>query len=239
MARPPTRFDPTLLAPGRGEPPLPQPLDDPSVYGQAVYAALFPAPSPAAAALAAERAGILLVAEDVLQPVPWEYAHDGEDFLVLDLPFTRGLPVDRRRPPPQLSEALHVVAVPSDPLEESVPPLLIEEEWLRLVEEVEQAARETGNAIALERCRPPTLDRLRQTVANRQQRVVHFSGHGGKRAGQAILLFEAEDGGPRAASARSFANTVRRVQGFSWPCSAPVSAPRRAKPSSPTWPTLW
>ena len=141
-------FDPTLLAPGSGEPPLPQPLDDPIVYGQAVYAALFPAHSPAAAALAAERKGILLVAEDVLQPVPWEYAHDGDDFLVLDLPFTRGLPADRRRPPPQLSEALHVVAVPSAPLDESVPPLLIEEEWLRLVEEVEQAARETGNAIA-------------------------------------------------------------------------------------------
>jgi hypothetical protein len=202
-------FDLRRLAPGAGDPPLPQPLADPVVYGQAIYTALFPAGTLAAATLAAEQERILLVAAEALHAVPWEYLHDGEEFLVLELPFVRGLPADRRQPPPTLSEPLHVIAVPSAPLHPAVPPLLIEEEWQRLVEEVERIGRERNRTMTLERCRPPTLARLRDLAANRQQRVLHFMGHGGRFKEQAQLFFEAEDGQPAAESARNFANTVR------------------------------
>ena len=206
-------FDLRQLVPDENVPGRPpQPLADPVVYGRAVHQALFPPDTPAAQALAAGPERILLVATDpstssgqALQAVPWEYAY-GDDFLVLDCPFVRGLPPDRRIAPPALDAGLHIVAVPSNPLDKDVPPLNIDGEWLRL-QEIIQAVPQ---ALTLERTRPPTLEQLRRLLANQRQRVLHFMGHGGQHEGGAVLLFENEHGGLAPVTTRDL---LRRVKG--------------------------
>jgi len=187
---------------------LPHPIDDPIAYGTALYAALFPSDSPAWQAIDRRPERILLVATDPdLDAIPWEYTHGPDGFLVCDYPFVRGLPAGQRIPPPTFSSDLHIVAVPSNPLSAALAPLNIEGEWTRLKENIEALE----NAVTLERAWPPTIDRLRALVANQQQRVVHFMGHGGQDQQMgAVLCFERDDGAPELITAREF---VKRVRG--------------------------
>jgi predicted ATPase len=204
--QPSHEFDLKNLIPAEeieGRPP--QPLEDPVGYGQAVYAALFPKGSFAKQTLDNEPDRILLFLEDDLQAIPWEYVCGPDGFLVLDFPFVRGLPEDKRIDPPNLGQPLHILAVPSNPLGEGIPPLNIEGEWLRLSEII----REMPYGITLERTRPPTIDRLRSLIANQTNRVVHFMGHGSISGDQAILLFEKETGEPQAVTGKDFAQTTR------------------------------
>ncbi len=137
-------FDLRALFPGQKG--LPQPLDDPIAYGKAIFQALFPAGTAAYKALDAVPERILLVAlDDELDAVPWEYAYrpDGigsDGFVVLECPFVRGLPAEQRIDPPQLEGGLHIVAVPSNPLDKRVEPLNIDGEWLRLKEAVREGS---------------------------------------------------------------------------------------------------
>src|SRR5439155_10516702 len=98
----------TLLPQEKG---LPQPLDDPIAYGQAVYAALFPPETLARRALADAPDRILLVTTDNdLDAVPWEYAYGPDCFLVLECHFVRGLPAEQRIVPTVLDTNLHIIA---------------------------------------------------------------------------------------------------------------------------------
>ena len=185
--------------------PLP-PLN-PKVYGRALFQALFPAGSLAAAALADRPDRILLIATGKpLQNVPWEYAYSEPDgYLVCRYPFVRGLPPEKRRPAPDLSDtSLHITAVPSDPLHPDIPRLAIEAEWLRLARVVDE--EEAG--ITLERVRPPTLQQLRRQVAAHSLRVIHFMGHGGQGDDGAMLLFEKTDGSLDPIAARDFVDRI-------------------------------
>jgi tetratricopeptide (TPR) repeat protein len=185
---------------------LPQPLDDPIAYGQAVYAALFPPETLARRALANTPDRILLVTTDNdLDAVPWEYAYGPEGFLVLECHFVRGLPADQRAALPILENGLHIVAVPSNPLSQAIEPLNIEGEWLRLKEIIQQVPY----AITLERTRPPTIEQVRTLVANQRQRVIHFMGHGGQDERGAFLCFEQDNGELDPVTARQFVLRVR------------------------------
>src|SRR5205807_7816282 len=102
---------------------LPQPLDNPVAYGQALYAAVFPSGTLAQRVLEDSPGRILLVTTDNdLDAIPWEYVYgpfgseDSESFLILECHFVRGLPTDQRINPPTLDTGLHIVAVPSNPL---------------------------------------------------------------------------------------------------------------------------
>jgi hypothetical protein len=192
--------DPTI--PGRP----PQPLADPVAYGQALFPALFPPQSPAQQALASRPDRLLLVTDEQTDVVPWEYLHGPDGFLVLDVPLVRGLPADQRRAPPTLASGLHIVAVPSNPLDPGVLPLNIDGEWQRLKEVIQQVPA----ALALERTRPPTLEQLRRQVAGQQQRVIHFMGHGSTSEQGAVLCFEQLDGGLALITAKDF---LRRTKG--------------------------
>src|SRR5947209_6862206 len=71
----------TLLPHEKG---LPQPLDDPVAYGQALYSAVFPPETLAQRVLANAPEHILLITTDNnLDDVPWEYAYGPDGFLVL------------------------------------------------------------------------------------------------------------------------------------------------------------
>jgi hypothetical protein len=127
-------FDLRTLIPNDDKGP-PQPLDDPVAYGKAVYQALFPPGTAARRALHAMPERILLVTTDnTIDTIPWEYAYglygaeDLENFLVLACHFVRGLPPDQRIDPPKMESGLHIVAIPSNPLDKELSPLDINAE---------------------------------------------------------------------------------------------------------------
>ena len=177
------------------------PLEDLESYGEQLFNTLFPAGSPARSALDGDAGTpILLVCRDEdLEQVPWEYARGKEDFLVCLRPFLRGLPREKRQPDPDLTGVrLHITAVPSNPIAESIPPLNIAGEWQRLEESVE----ELEHHITLERLHPPTLRNLRERVGHAQHRVLHFMGHGGRGPQGNYLVFETTNAAPDAVTAR-------------------------------------
>jgi tetratricopeptide (TPR) repeat protein len=200
-------FDLRALAPDPAIPDRPpQPLADPVAYGQALYQALFPPQSPAQQALASRPERMLLVTDEQTDAVPWEYLYGPDGFLVLDVTLVRGLPADQRRALPDLTSGLHIVAVPSNPLDPGVLPLNIDGEWQRLKDVIQQVPA----ALTLERVRPPTLEQLRRLIAGQQQCVIHFMGHGGTSDDGAVLCFEQGDGGLANVTARDF---LRRTKG--------------------------
>ncbi len=197
-------FDLLTLVPGNNG--LSHPRDNPVAYGKAIYQALFPQETAAWIALNAKPERILFVStDDTIDAIPWEYAYGPDDFLVFDYRFVRGLPVDQRIASPTLDK-VHIVAVPSNPLSHELEPLNIEGEWIRLKEIIQ----ELPYSLSLERTRPPTLERVSLLVANQQQRIVHFMGHGGQdeKAG-AILCFEKDNGDLDAVTARDFIRQLR------------------------------
>src|SRR5947209_14135870 len=112
-------------------------------YGKAIYVALFPAGTPAQQALSKAPARVLLVLEGKdLDAIAWEYAYSPTGFLVLECHVVRGLPADERIDPPTLSNGLHIVAIPSNPLDEDehIVPLNIDGEWMRLKEIIKGVA---------------------------------------------------------------------------------------------------
>ncbi len=150
---------------------------------------------------------ILLVAtDDAIDAIPWEYAYGPDGFLVAEYPFARGLPPEQRIATPVLDSGLHIVAIPSDPLDKHLNRLNIEGEWTRL----QEIMRKVPRAVTLERAYPPTIEQVRSQVANRRHRVVHFMGHGGqdKQAG-AFLCLEKENGTLDPVTAKRFVQRVR------------------------------
>jgi tetratricopeptide (TPR) repeat protein len=203
-------FDLHTVIPG-DEHGLPGPFENAAAYGTALFAALFTPGSAASNALSLEyqqeQARILLVAADeTLETIPWEYAYGPDGFLVCDLPFVRGLPREQRIAPPERVGSLHIIAVPSNPLHPGLAPLNIAGEWMRLKEIVGGL----DSAVTLDRVWPPTIELLRERVANQRQRVVHFMGHGGqdKRVG-AVLCFERDNGSLEAITAGEFTKRLR------------------------------
>jgi CHAT domain len=197
----------SLSPPKAAQPGPPQPLSDPMTYGKAAYQALFPVGSLAHRILDAIPERILLITtDDDIDAVAWEYAYGPDGFLVADYPFARGLPPDQRIAPPALDSGLHIIAVPSDPLDKRLNPLNIDGEWTRLQEII----RKVPGAVRLERAYPPTIEQVRRQVANQRHRVVHFMGHGGQDddAG-AFLCLEKENGTLDPVTAKRFVQRVR------------------------------
>src|SRR2546421_1709593 len=182
--------------------------DYPTTYGKTLYTALFPPETAAQRTLATGPERIVLVTTDPgRDAMPWEYAYGSEGFLMLDCHFIRGLPAEQRISSPALKDInLHIVAVPSNPLSHKVEPLDIDGEWMRL----QDIIQEIPQSIALERTRPPTIEKVRHLVAGKRQRVVHFMGHGGRdEQGGAILCFEQGNGDLAVITAREFVKRVR------------------------------
>ena len=170
---------------------------------------MFPKETAAWIALNAKPERIFFVAtDDIIDAIPWEYAYGPDDFVVLEYRFVRGLPANQRNASPTLDKGLHIVAVPSNPLSHELEPLNIDGEWIRLKEIIQELEE---FAITLERTRPPTLERAGLLVANQQQRIVHFMGHGGQdeKVG-AILCFEKNNGDLDVVIARDF---IRQLGG--------------------------
>jgi len=187
-------------------------------YGRRRFQALFPKGSVSSQALArlpqaSDFGGMLLiVSEDPeAQQVPWEYLHDGHDYLALKHHLVRGIPAERRQGygAEMPASALYLVAVPSDPLLYNGRPI----DQLEVSKELDHVKTALQEAEAPYRAlivAPPTLDALHEALAPRgRQTIVHFIGHGLANERGAILLFEDETGLGRAVTAQDFAHRVR------------------------------
>lgn len=87
---------------------------NPVAYGNAIYVALFPSGTPAQQALSKAPERVLLVlADEDLDAIGWEYAYGPTGFLVLEHHVVRSLSADDCIDLPMLSNRLHIVAVPS------------------------------------------------------------------------------------------------------------------------------
>jgi tetratricopeptide (TPR) repeat protein/ABC-type uncharacterized transport system YnjBCD ATPase subunit len=187
-------------------------------YGRRLFQSLFAKGSIARQALArlpqaSDGAGVLLIATEApeAQMVPWEYLHDGNDFLALKYHVVRGVPSERRQGygAEMPAAALDLIIVPSDPLllnGSAVDQLEIAKE-VDALKTALQGAEAPYRALIIT---PPTLDALHEALAHLGRRtIVHFIGHGLATPEGAILLFEDETGLGRAISARDFAHRVR------------------------------
>ena len=147
-----------------------------------------------------------MVDED-LDAIPWEYAHGPEGFLVLEYHLVRGIPAGQRVQLPEADTAgLHIVAVPSHPLDTTLAPLNIEGEWTRLKEVIESVPF----AVTLERASPPTIEQVHALLVNQRHCILHFMGHGGQHASGAVLFFEKDNGALDPVPARY---VVARIRG--------------------------
>lgn len=170
---------------------LPTVSEDLLNWGEKLYEELFPTGTLAETEIISGLTRILLVIPDEFQDIPWEYICSPYGFLALNYHFVRGLPVENRFEPPVLDTPLWIVAVPAQPLDAGLDPLNIDGEWSILMESVQALS----SGVRLEKTVPPTLDRLREIIANKKNRVVHFMGHGKIMDDDTVLCFENVFGG--------------------------------------------
>jgi len=166
---------------------------DPQPYGARLYAALFPRDSAAARALADAPDALLLVIDDAeLQRVPWEYLYDGQTFLALKMPLTRGLPPAKRVTfDASANQAGNVLVVASDPLlyEDGAPVVALN--VARERENARAAFEKSNAAFRVTFVKPPTRDELQKALARAQPpALLHFLGHGVAASDGARLAFE-------------------------------------------------
>ncbi len=166
---------------------------DPRAMGARLYRALFPAEALAARTLEQQPDGLLLVIQDAeLQRVPWEYLHDGQTFLALKMPLTRGLPAAQRiafaSDAPTTTQTL---VVASDPLlyPNGAPVVALNVARERV--NVREAFEKANAAFRVAFVKPPTQDELRKHLTRSAPPVIlHFLGHGTATPHGARLAFE-------------------------------------------------
>ena len=131
--------------------------------------------------------------------LPWEYLHDGADFLALHGRFLLS-----RRPhglaeldPPPAALPLRILVVISAP--EDQRPLDTEEEIRAIQEALDEAVRQ--QQVEVQYLDDATLDAIADAVRRFQPHVLHYTGHGSydARQGRSYLALETEAGTTRAA----------------------------------------
>jgi len=171
---------------------------NPQPYGARLYRALFPDDSLAArekghADAARANSFLLLVIEDAdLQRVAWEYLFDGQTYLALEMPLTRGLPATARIPQSAPApQAGNVLVVASDPLlyENGAPVVALNVERER--KNVRAAFENARAQFQVTLIKPPTRDELQRALARAAPpAILHFLGHGTATPRGAELAFE-------------------------------------------------
>ncbi|MBX7215130.1 MAG: tetratricopeptide repeat protein [Thermoflexales bacterium] len=186
---------------------------NPRPYGKRLFEALFPTESAARNALAALTARDslrLVLLDDALQRLPWEYLRDPSDrtadegFLALKYVIMRALPATLRTTMPAASGSARVLVVASDPAVDAhdvpIPALDIERGRRELIKVFER----TAAALDVHFLQPATLDSLHGALAETAAggTAIHFLGHGIARPSGAALFFEDRAGNAHEVAAR-------------------------------------
>ena len=132
-----------------------------------------------------------------LAVLPWEFLHDGDDFLVArrDILISR-MPSKARkvqsRPLESILRMLVIISAPEDP---SCGPLNAEREREKILEAVDKLYVE--HKIEVDFTDDATFETIQSYLNEKDYHIVHFTGHGKETDGQGYLVLEGEDGRAR------------------------------------------
>jgi len=128
-----------------------------------------------------------------LAALPWEFLHDGEDFLV-----ARRNTIISRMPSSQsrvhyqpLESILRMLVVISTPNDPSCAPLNIEVERDRILDAVDKLYVE--HKMEVDFTDDATFETIQSNLNEKEYHIVHFTGHGSISDGQSYLVLETED----------------------------------------------
>lgn len=140
--------------------------------------------------------------------LPWEFLHDGKDFLVTkrDLLISR-LPTEVRiRKSKPLETTLRMLVVVSSPNDPKVAPLNTELEQEVILEAADRLQQE--NKMEVDFSEDATYETVQGYLNDKEYHIFHFTGHGSYHDGRGHLIFEKEDGTAREIDNRAIADLL-------------------------------
>jgi len=125
--------------------------------------------------------------------LPWEYLHNGEDFLVTQRSILlsrlpAGIKKKELKPLDSILRMLVVVSSPDDP---GISPLNTEKEQEIILEAVDKLQRD--NKIKVDFTEDATFENVQGYLNEQKYHIVHFTGHGVSKNGKGYIVFETED----------------------------------------------
>ncbi len=128
-----------------------------------------------------------------LATLPWEFLHDGEDFLVSrkNLLISRKPSKLKKVQSPPLESILHMLVIISAPLYSSCSPLDTERERDRIMQAVDKLY--VQRKIEVDFTDDATFESIQSYLIEKDYHIVHFTGHGTEVNGQGFLVLENED----------------------------------------------
>jgi tetratricopeptide (TPR) repeat protein len=197
-------------------------LDNPRVYGEKLFNALFKNAAKIefdALSKQSERTIVLVLESSELDGIAWEYAYNKAkgEYVVEDCAFVRALPENERPANGRLKasyERVPLLFIPANPLVdlsgEPMRALDVDGEWREMKRHIEKS----NAPFDMIELRPATPEALQSVMARFQNGMIaHFSGHGAATKDGAILLFERENGASNPLEAREF---VREIKDKAW-----------------------
>ena len=128
-----------------------------------------------------------------LATLPWEFLHDGEDFLVArrDMLISRMPSRMKRVSSPPLESVLRMLVIVSAPQEKSCAPLDSEKERDRILQAVDRLY--VQQKMEVDFTDDATFETIQSYLNEKDYHIVHFTGHGTEVDGRGYLVLENED----------------------------------------------
>ncbi len=128
-----------------------------------------------------------------LSTLPWEFLHDGEDFLVArrDVLISRMPSKMKRINSPPLESVLRMLVIVSAPQDQSCTPLDAEKERDRILQAVDKLY--VQQKMEVDFTDDATFETIQSYLNEKDYNIVHFTGHGTEVDGQGFLILENED----------------------------------------------
>ena len=202
---------------------------DPLVYGQRLFAALGSdtlRTALAKLARAPHLGSLIAIQTDdpELAAIPWEYLHDGDDYLIFKYLFVREVPNAPLPEPPEPTAPWRLVVMGSDPLVQEVrdPTTGLVAGYdpmprLRVVQELdllrEDLLRQNPPAPVRWHRIAPTRQALIDDLATSEPILFHYTGHGDVEHGTPVLCF---DDGTGCMDPRQVADLAADLRGLTY-----------------------
>lgn len=128
-----------------------------------------------------------------LSTLPWEFLHDGDDFLVArrDMLISRMPYRMERVSSPPLESVLRMLVIVSAPQDKSCAPLDAEKERDRILQAVDRLY--VQQKMEVDFTDDATFETIQSYLNEKDYHIVHFTGHGSEVEGQGYLVLENED----------------------------------------------
>jgi len=138
--------------------------------------------------------------------LPWEYLHNGQDFLVMKRSFLlsrlpTGVMKTKSHPLDSILRMLVIISSPDDP---SISPLNTEKEQEIILEALDKLQRD--QKIIVDFTEDATFENIQEYLNEQNYHIVHFAGHGINTDGEGYLVFETEDRKARRINNNRIAN---------------------------------